>query len=114
MTIDKKEDLNKGKFGGMKCDLNKTRWDLLPFNAVKQVADIMTYGAAKYEPDNWKKVEPERYFAAMIRHLEAYQRGELYDDESGFLHISHAACNAIFLVWKSLNKGDKGRIDPEK
>lgn len=104
MVVDKEEDLNKGKFGGMKYDTKKAQWNLLPYDAVEEVVKIMTYGAAKYEPNNWKKVEPERYVAAMMRHLTAHMKGELLDDESGFLHAAHMACNALFILWLTLNK----------
>jgi hypothetical protein len=86
---------------GKKFDQDKSRWDLLPFGALEQVAQVITYGAKKYEPENWKKV-PEsrgRYFAASLRHLTAWFRGEKLDPESGLPHLAHAACCLLFLMW---------------
>lgn len=42
---------------GRKDDGGKTRYDLLPWRGLILVAMVMTHGAAKYAPDNWRKVE---------------------------------------------------------
>jgi hypothetical protein len=89
---------------GLKYDNEKPRWDILPYDAVNEIVKVMTYGAKKYAPHNWKKVSPARFEAAMMRHFEAYKRGEVYDDESGLMHLSHMACNALFLVYLELHK----------
>lgn len=92
-----------GKNGGVKDDRQKIRWELLPFDVIEQVAIIMTHGAEKYEDDNWKKVEPARFVGALMRHLCSHLKGEIYDKESGLLHLSHMCCNAVFLVWQQLH-----------
>lgn len=89
---------------GVKFDEDKPKWDLLPWEAVEEVVKIITFGATKYEPENWKKLPPNRIIAALMRHLVADQVGEDYDEESGFLHLSHLACNALFLVWLKLEE----------
>lgn len=83
-----------------KDDSGKTRMDLLPFDALEEVAKVMTFGAKKYRPDGWKNVPDgvSRYEAALLRHLAAIKRGESHDAESGLSHVSHMACNALFLV----------------
>ena len=85
---------------GRKFDSGKLRWDLLPFDVIEDVVDILTYGAEKYEPNNWQKVAKERYIAALMRHLVAHLKGEILDQESGRSHLSHLLCNAVFLRWK--------------
>lgn len=85
---------------GVKYDKQKPRWDLLPLATVEEVVRVLTYGATKYPPDNWKKVKPkERYLAAALRHLAAWQRGEKLDKESGLTHLAHATCSLLFLQW---------------
>ena len=96
---EEQEDLVIGKDGGKKCDKEKIRMDLIPLDAMKLIAEIMTFGANKYEANNWKKVEVDRYHAALLRHLEAWQRGERLDDEWNLTHLAHMACNAIFMLW---------------
>ncbi len=81
------------------------KWDLLPFKPLENVVRILTFGAEKYEPNNWQKVDSIRYFDALIRHLIAdHIRGEDYDQESNMLHSSHADCNAVFLDWQKSQK----------
>lgn len=85
---------------GRKDDLEKLRWDLLPAEAVEAMVEVLTYGAKKYTPENWRKV-PDwrwRYFAAAMRHLWAWKRGQKRDPESGKLHLAHAMCCIAFLL----------------
>lgn len=93
----KPEELILSSTGGMKCDKMKDRWDLAPWDSFEQIVKIMTYGAQKYEPNNWQKVEFIRYFAAFMRHFMALLKGEYLDPESGYPHSSHMACNAVFM-----------------
>ncbi|MGL5567497.1 MAG: dATP/dGTP diphosphohydrolase domain-containing protein [Plesiomonas sp.] len=84
---------------GMKFDGDKLRYDLVPPSAVKALADVFTYGARKYKPHNWQEVdEPNRYVAALYRHLEAYRMGETHDQESGLHHLAHAMTNCAILL----------------
>lgn len=94
---------------GYKDDAAKTRWGLLPWGAVKEIADVFTYGASKYAPDNWKKVvdRRSRYFDALHRHLYAWQKGEKNDPDSGHNHLAHAGCCLLMLLWMDLT-GDAG------
>jgi hypothetical protein len=84
---------------GLKYDRDKPRWDLLPLNPVKDIVDVLTFGAAKYGPNNWRHVDNahERYYAALMRHIVAYRGGEINDPESGLPHLAHAMCCLVFL-----------------
>lgn len=86
---------------GAKHDLGKLRFDLVPIEEFEEIVRVITYGAEKYAPDNWQKVEkaPERYFAALMRHLIAYRKGETRDPESRLRHLAHVGCNVLFLLW---------------
>lgn len=75
------------------------RWDLIEPTWTTKLAEVYAYGAVKYEDDNWKGVEPPRYYAALNRHLDAYADEKNFDDESGFHHLYHAAWNCIALMW---------------
>lgn len=93
---------------GTKFDSGKPDWALLPLEAVEECVKVMTFGAKKYEPNNWKKIkDPMRYKAAMFRHMTAIERGEKVDPESGLMHISHVLCNAVFLTWFEINPTTK-------
>lgn len=67
--------------------------------AIKKINEVLTYGANKYAPGNWKFVEPDRYKSAFFRHFNAFYDGESRDEESGLLHLAHAMCNAMFLTY---------------
>ena len=92
---------------GRKSDSEKTRWDLLQFDMLKEVAEVATFGAKKYAPDNWKKVpDPvDRYFSALMRHLVAWRMGEETDEETGFRHLAHACWNVLSLMWFTRRRG---------
>ena len=96
-------DVHSGK--GVKLDDGKPHWELLPFEQVSQVVDVLTFGAKKYAPDNWKKVRPmKRYVGAAFRHLTAWCMGEKFDKEDGKSHLAHAICCLLFLMWADDNK----------
>ena len=83
-----------------KHDGEKPMWDLLPYREVGQIVDVLTYGASKYAPRSWHKIDDprSRYFAALMRHLVAWEAGELLDPESGLPHLAHAGCCLLFLM----------------
>lgn len=85
---------------GRKFDQGKTQYGLLPPNALKEIADVLTFGAQKYAPDNWKYVADghRRYFDAAQRHMWAWKMGEQSDPETGINHLAHAACCLMFLA----------------
>lgn len=101
VTDQRNQEVEQGK----KFDAGKTRWDLVPPEVLRRIADIFTYGAEKYAPDNWKLVRPfrSRYLAAAFRHIYAWAGGEQSDPESGMHHLAHAATNLIFLMWGEHN-----------
>jgi hypothetical protein len=86
---------------GTKLDATKPRWSLLPSGTIAQVIAVLEYGAKKYAVNNWIDVPDAktRYYDAAMRHLDAWHRGEMNDDESGLPHLAHAACCLLFLMW---------------
>ena len=90
---------------GVKFDKDKPKWNLLPWSEVEDVVKVLTFGAKKYAPDNWKFVDDanSRYMDATMRHLVAHQQGEQRDSESGESHIAHAICCLLFMLWHDKN-----------
>lgn len=94
----------------IKADTDKVRMSLVEPEFVEGVAQILTFGAKKYAPGNWKLLnqnELYRYKDSALRHLYAYLKGELYDPESGMPHLDHIATNIMFLRYfeHQLTKG---------
>lgn len=77
----------------------KLNLSLVPKEIVNAVAHIRNYGCKKYDsPDNWKSVNPELFNQAMQRHVMAcWENWDAIDEESGYPHIWHIACNVAFL-----------------
>lgn len=100
--INKVED-NKAQVraaSGIKHDSGKLQMNLLPWDVLEKVAEVLDIGARKYSPDNWRVVPNavKRYEDALLRHFAAYKKGEDLDPEDGLSHLAHMACNALFLV----------------
>lgn len=89
--------------------------ELLSEVALEGLAEVLTFGARKYGPDNWRKgMEWRRLIGAALRHLMAFSRGEDVDPESGLPHIDHLACCAMFLSEyqkRKLGRDDRFRQD---
>jgi hypothetical protein len=85
---------------GRKDDGNKLRYDLVPPESLEALVEVLTYGARKYAPGNWKHVQDfdNRYYAAAMRHLQAWRQGELVDSESGLEHLAHTMACITFLI----------------
>jgi hypothetical protein len=84
---------------GVKYDDGKLRFDLIPAIPLEQVAAVYTFGAGKYEDHNWRKgLKFSRVFAATLRHLWAFWRGEDNDPETGIPHPAHAAWGCLTLL----------------
>ena len=86
----------------VKKDFGKAKLTLVPRKILWAIAIIREYGNQKYPdggPDNWKRVEVERYRDAAFRHFLRYLDDHHgVDKESGFPHLYHLACNIAFLV----------------
>ena len=98
--LDRLAEKLKPPSGATKFDDGKARWDLLPQRPVRLLVDVLTFGARKYAPHGWKYVPNgrERYFAALLRHINAWREGETVDADSGIHHLAHAMCNLVFLI----------------
>lgn len=82
-----------------KADAGKPRLTLVPQQIIWDIAKVREFGTEKYkDPDNWKRVEIERYRDAAFRHMLRYLADPHgYDDESGLPHLYHLATNISFL-----------------
>jgi hypothetical protein len=97
------EQIDNG--GAMRFNGGKARWDLVDFDALLPLVQVLEFGAQKYAAHNWKK---GLYFCGIInsllRHVYAILRGEDNDPESNLPHVGHIMCNIMFLSWMMQNK----------
>lgn len=72
------------------------RFDLLPPEALWQVAEHFGRGAEKYDDRNWERgYAYSLSFAAMQRHAWAYWGGEDIDPETGSHHLAAVVFHAL-------------------
>lgn len=91
----------------------KRRWRLLPWDALGDVVDVLTWACTRKEPppygeESWRGVPDAlvRYEDALLRHLAEWHEGrrlgrrgrEVVDKQSGLPTLAHAACCALFLL----------------
>jgi len=103
-----KEDIKKSQnatTGGRKFDGGKLQYGLLPPLALKATVEILTFGAEKYEPDNWKNVpDPKRrYFDSMQRHIWAWKDDEQYDPDTDKNYLAQPMYCFCFFFDQDLN-----------
>ena len=96
---------------GVKFDSAKARYDLIPPEAEEAIAQVLTFGAAKYGDRNWELgMDWGRVYAAMRRHMAAWWGGEDNDPETGMSHLWHAsACLAFLTAYEQRGTGTDDR-----
>lgn len=96
---------------GLKFDQGKARYDLLPPEFLDATAQVLTFGANKYGERNWENgMKWGRPFAALMRHMWAWWKGEKADPETGMSHLWHAcACLAFLIAFEERSVGTDDR-----
>ena len=85
--------------GGIKHDADKVDFALVPVHSLTEVAHVWTFGKKKYSAWNWKNgFIWSRPYAAALRHIYAWARGEDLDPETGLPHLAHAICCLQMLI----------------
>jgi hypothetical protein len=87
--------------GGARRSDRKPRFDLIPFEFLASVAEVLTRGARKYGPYNWKRGHKYFFLDAWNHafvHLQKFKEGDKRED-----HLAHLACNVAFMVWAVKN-----------
>jgi len=85
--------------GGVKDNVNKPRLDLIPTLPLFRAGEVLSFGARKYKPHNWRLgLSWLETYGSLQRHLMAWLDGEDIDRESGYHHLAHAVCQMLFLA----------------
>jgi hypothetical protein len=103
------------KTGGQKGS-KPERYDLLPWDALDEVARVYGFGATKYDDHNWLKgYKWSLTAAALARHFSKMMQGEDRDPESGCLHAAHIAWHCLTWITFFLRKlGTDDRMPPAR
>lgn len=83
-----------------KRDAGKPRPTLVSPKIIWAITKVREFGCTKYkDPDNWRRVEPQRYRDAAYRHWLAYlENTDSIDEESGLPSLWHLLTDIGFLV----------------
>lgn len=73
---------------------------LVPRGINECIARVREYGNKKYgSPDGWKQMSRQDYWEACLRHAEKARNNiDSVDEESGFPHTWHLACDLSFIL----------------
>jgi Domain of unknown function (DUF5664) len=90
---------DKVSSGAVKKDEGKLRFDLIPVEPLRRVAEVYTIGAGKYSDRNWERgLQWGRVYAALQRHANAWWGGEGYDKVDGQHHLASVVWCALALM----------------
>jgi len=90
---------SKAKSPALKYDAGKPDLGLIDSVALVEMAKVLDFGAQQYARHNWRKgMQWSRLIAAALRHINAFNDGEDYADDSGLNHLAHAAVCLTFLL----------------
>lgn len=86
-------------------DAGKLRYDLIPPDALRELAKVYTVGAEKYGERNWEKgMSWGRAFGSLLRHVWDWFGGIEADHEDGLHPLAHAAFRVFQLLAYSMRK----------
>ena len=85
--------------GGMRFNSGKLPMHLVPTSAIYALADVLEYGATKYDDHNWRRgMKWSVPYSCAMRHLLKWFEGEEKDEESGKEHLAHVMANIAMLI----------------
>lgn len=115
ITVSGEERVTDLKTGGQK-GIKPERFDLIPMDAMQEVARVYGYGAKKYADNNWLKgYSWSLSFGALLRHVALAMLGEDRDKETGLLHTAHAAFHCLAITTFIMRKlGTDNRVKPKE
>ena len=99
MTIDPTEHRVVNTDTGGEKGAKLARFDLIPADPLRQVAEHYGRGAEKYADRNWERgYDWSLSFAALQRHAWEFWNGEDIDEETGSHHLAAVVFHALALL----------------
>lgn len=88
------EEIDTNEKGGMQSKLD-TRYDIIPLECLRDLAEIFAKGAAKYAKDNWKLIDSDSHFNHMMTHYVKEKLGIGGNED----HAKHFLCRAVMCYY---------------
>jgi len=97
----KPKDITKFESGAIRSsDVDHVRYDLIPPEVWKALAETYAEGAYKYGENNWKKGIPKgNLINHLYNHIEKYRLGDNSEP-----HLAHALWNVATLLYFEIHE----------
>lgn len=81
--------------------MSKAPMELLPPNALEEIANVFGFGLGKHGRLGFQKgkLPYSTFISKIYRHLGQFNSGQDLDDESKANHIAAVGANAMMLLW---------------
>jgi len=99
--LSKDEPIITNKKGG-KQSHSPYGFHLLDARAMFKLAEVLAYGATRYERDNWRKISTEEHLNHALQHIFAWMADDKQDD-----HLGHAFCRLMMALAIDLERNKK-------
>lgn len=73
-------------------------FSLVPWEAVRQVAGVMTAALEDHDRDGWRQLSRREHAARAMRHLALFMASDSEDSAQAEEELRHAACRALFAL----------------
>jgi len=114
MMIDRQSDIEEFHRKGIdpnRKDQSKRQWHLLPMQLISGVIDVFqaAIDSGKYKAFSWMEMKAPNITCenSLKRHQEKIEGGEIFDDETGLMHIDHQIANLIIKKYHMMKQLEK-------
>lgn len=83
----------------------RPRFDLLPWPVIREEAEVLALGCETHPEEGWKLIDETEHINAALGHLGRHISGDLYDADTGKMHLFHALVRLSFVAWLEIDHG---------
>ena len=88
---------------GGKHSFTRARYDAIPMQALRVLAECVGFGLRKYGQDNWKRIPIEEHMGHAMGHLVQWQCGDRSEP-----HLVNAAARVMFALQLAIESEEQG------
>jgi hypothetical protein len=87
---------------GGKQSFIAARFDCIPPECLRLLAQCLGFGARKYGKDNWQNIPLDDNLAHCMNHINEWRRGDRSEP-----HLVNAMARITFALWQAVASGDQ-------